>query len=201
MKSVFFAAMTAMLAFVAGSASAQEIVSNPRGIVPSVSLSDVAPVLEEMGAQVEIGSGENAGAMLVRYQGRVLIFRERACRSAGVCYGLQMVAKITASTDFNTVNQFNTGSPPTRAVLVGGDLFLDRYLIADFGITRGSLAVNVAVFTKGIDKWFEMTRATAVSFEDPARPAHEDFAYANMLLRTFEESNEPKKAASKNRRR
>ncbi|MEM9234302.1 MAG: YbjN domain-containing protein, partial [Pseudomonadota bacterium] len=53
-----------------------------------------------------------------------------------------------------TINRFNAETPVARAYLnPNGQVELMHYMIADYGITSGSLMVNIGAFMSAIDKW------------------------------------------------
>ena len=154
-------------------------VANPSGILRSLSFDDISPILTELGYTTEQVNQNGQTALVVRSaDGRTMLFKETVCRQPGTCAGLWMIAIIndTASTDM--VNNFNSQARTTRASVQEGVVFLDRYLIADYGTARGSFAVNATVFKNVIDLWFQFTsqsRGTAntISFnatQDGYRP-------------------------------
>ncbi len=165
--------MRKIISFIAGAfaavsaAQAQDIVANPTGVVPNLALSNIQPVLQEagFGAQVQVIQGEQM--LRVTYNDFVMYMSARACRADGNCAGLWMLAPLNDSASMTTINSFNQNSKPARATVVGTQVLLDRYLIADYGITRGSFLVNTAVMFGMIEQWFEFkasAQAQRVSF-------------------------------------
>ena len=211
MKQVFLSAFAAATVLLCGVASAQAPVSNPLGVLPDVSLRTIQPLLQEMGAETEIRTINYEEFMFVRLNGRFLRLKSRVC-SNGVsgCAGLWITAFINGETpDTQMINAFNTGSPPTRATLQGGSVILDRYLIADYGITRGSLAVNFSVAVGGINAWFEFFsqygRSSSVAYSAEQAPAsgftHDELEFLNLLSSAPQEGNEAIPAKHKVRKR
>jgi hypothetical protein len=150
-----------------GVAAAQAI-SRPTELVPSVAFEDITPVLAELGWQTNVRAVNGQQLMEVRTPNAILVFRRRACTSEASCAGLWMFAFMDDQESLGVINEFNQSSKPARATIVNNKVVLDRYLIADYGITRGSLMVNVVTFASMVDVWRNFTRqrgAVAVSFE------------------------------------
>lgn len=181
-KTVMAAAAAISIGF-AATASAQSgaPVSNPTGLVPTLTLETVQPVLNEVGFSTNIATLSNGGRLMeVRYGNRLILLESQACASSSSCAGLAMYAILTGSTSLSQVNAFNQVSKPARATISDGVLMLDRYLIGDYGVTRGSFIVDIAVFVSMIDQWyaFSGSMATSVDYEpliadDTAKIANE----------------------------
>lgn len=150
--------------FVTG-ASAQ---ITPTTVIPNFNIETIQPLLQQAGFQTEVR--DMGGSMVVAAQkdGKFIILRPRVCRDGAGCAGLFMLAQINTQASLRTLNNFNLQSPPTRAVQTpDGQIFLSRYLIADYGTTAGSFAVNADVFKNGIDRFFKVMNesgAAEVSF-------------------------------------
>ncbi len=159
-KSLAVAAATAFLA--ATSASAQGL-PNPNGVVPNVSFVAIQPVLDDLGATYTLQKRGDTDVLVVQAGNRTLLLRQNACSGYGNCAGLIMEAVIGGG-DLpppQMVNYYNQLSYVSTAVLYNNALVLERYLIADYGTTRGSLAVNIMAFTNGINEWFRFKNGAA----------------------------------------
>lgn len=156
MKSVLLPLVAAVfVAATSFSAAAQS--SGPaseQSVLPNLDLEIVQLVLEEAGAYAELKYSERDGEYLfVIYEGRKAKFYPTACNDTG-CGGMRMLAFLNDETDPQTVNRFNVSYAAITAIDVGGGkVGLQRYLIADHGITRGTLVVNVSTFFHMIELW------------------------------------------------
>ena len=136
------------------SAAAQS--SNPQDLLPNLNPEMVELVLDQAGMNAELRYAEGNGEYLhVTYEGQSADFYGTACID-WVCAGMQMLVILDDATDPETVNRFNATYATVSAIDLGnGKVALQRYLIADHGITRGSLQVNARVFFNAIDLWRE----------------------------------------------
>lgn len=143
-------ALTAAALCFSGAAAQNEVISNPNQIVPNVALSQVTPLLDEAGYEYQLNQTEEETVLYVTVNGTNMMLMPRVCQSETDCDGLWMLALIDGAIDQNIINEFNNNSPATRAAVRGNQVWLDRYLIADYGITRGSLVINIEVFASTI---------------------------------------------------
>ncbi|MGV6819471.1 MAG: hypothetical protein ACWA5T_03115 [Parvularcula sp.] len=179
MKSIFAAIAAFSLTVFGAGAQAQDVINNASGIIPSVSLSDIEPVLKEVGFETEIKTINNESLMVVRALGKTLVMFPKACQPDGSCAGLWMFAYLNGTSSLEAVNSFNQVAKPARASMVNNKVVLDRYLIADYGITRGSFIINVGVMAGMVDQWFQYSKIqgpVAVSFEPLIGPSDSESA-------------------------
>ena len=136
-------------------AQTQDPVSNPRGIVSGYDIVHIEPILKEMGLTTETANtsqpGISAAPVVVgRGGGVTIVFTPWACNSprANKCAGLIMRAYYPKSTSDALRNTFNTNWQMGSVVGAGDITYLQRYLIGDYGYTRGAFAVDVGVFAR-----------------------------------------------------
>lgn len=146
------AAVAAVLA-VCGSASAQQnqdVVANPRGMVTNFDISNIGPILTEMGAvwqQAQAGNGQpylqvSAGGDLV------LNVIPTACQGTNFtgCVGMNTVALFSgANLNYQTITAFNQKYWFSTAGVApdGASAYISRYDISDYGIPRGNVAASI----------------------------------------------------------
>lgn len=177
--------------FAAGAAAAAPIVSAPADVLPGTEAAAIAPVLAEAGFEISPVRLAGEDALLATAGDRKVILRPRVCAADGRCRGLSMAARIVDRTSPAITNLFNDRYPAARAVAADDSVVLSRYLIADHGVTRGSLAADVSVFAGMVDVWWEFRdglSARTVSFEPlletaPDGAAHPDEDPLATLLR------------------
>lgn len=184
-KSLFAAVAAAALSIASAIAPAfaqqQDPVSRPRDIISSYALENVVPVLNELGFQTTQSEANGARAVTATRNGRTLLVLETVCAQPGSCAGLWMIALINESVSTETTNAFNSATRTVRASTTNGALYLDRYLIGDYGAARGSLAVNFEVFAQSIDLWFQFSSqagsgtGSSISFAPAPAPSADAF--------------------------
>lgn len=148
-KLIAAIAASAALGSVAG--AAQDIVSNPRGMVPNFDVQNVGPVLSELGAVWQEGVASNGQHYIQASvgDGLYLNFLPMACDgdTGKNCVGLSTVAFFTSDAiNYQTIAAFNQRyrfaaagiSPDNKSA------YITRYDLADYGIPRGNLASSVA---------------------------------------------------------
>lgn len=86
---------------------------------------------------------------------RELVLVPTACNDAGSCKGLYTYALIPDNPGAVDLNRFNLAYNPARATSQGGALVLDNYLIGDYGVVRGTLAVHLLVQADLIGAWWK----------------------------------------------
>ncbi|NWG72181.1 MAG: hypothetical protein HXY23_11315 [Parvularculaceae bacterium] len=142
---------TVALAAVCGSASAQpELIANPRGIVQNFDISNVGPILTEMGAvwqQAKAPSGQSYMQVAVG-DNLVLNIIPTACQGQNNtgCVGMNTVAFFTgADLNYQTITAFNQRYWFSTAGISedGESAYISRYDIADYGIARGNVAASI----------------------------------------------------------
>ncbi|WP_306250957.1 YbjN domain-containing protein [Parvularcula sp. IMCC14364] len=174
MKKIISAVILAIVILVPA-AGAQQQPDNLNGVMPNLSFVTVEPFLNELGYVTEQGQ-LNDGRKVLRAtrDDRELFFEARACQRDGSnCAGLDMFAIVRDSSTLDAVNAFNGVVPYTKAFYANDEfVLLNRYLIADFGMIRGSFAVNLGVFENSINEWFLVSEelVTAVDFKPLLTP-------------------------------
>ncbi|MEX0644506.1 MAG: hypothetical protein WD076_04305 [Parvularculaceae bacterium] len=182
----FCAAAAASAAAAVSVSSAQEL-ARGREMISNVSLEAVQPVLSEAGFTVTPNLEGKAEFMLVEYGGRKLILGETVCEAANSCDGLVIFGLLTDTAGTDVVNDFNSRQNPARAVATPDNVVIDHYIMADYGMVRGSLVVNVGVMFNMIDRWFEFRRgvtgANTISYETVGGGvAHQDPRLSALTL-------------------
>ncbi|MEL6365589.1 MAG: hypothetical protein AAFR11_12205 [Pseudomonadota bacterium] len=147
--AVFFAALAAL----PGLAFAQSApVSNPTGLLPTLTLEAVAPLFAEAGFSVR----RDGQYLVINVSGRTVVAEAAACRSANDCDGLFLYAIANSRSSAAVAAEFNRRQRIARSVYVDEtSVALDRYLIGDFGVARGSVVVDVYVLASMLDNWFQ----------------------------------------------
>lgn len=179
LKATFGAALLSVASLVGAStvgsvAAAQPQIANPNQVLPNVGFQYIVPVLQEAGFNVQQVNLDNQTVLRVQSGNSVVIMYRRACQQNADCAGLWMLAFLNEGRPLPLLNRFNTVSKPARASILNGNVVLDRYLIADYGVTKGSFLVNVGVFFSMIDQWRQFAQnegPVAVSFEPLAAAA------------------------------
>ncbi|WP_370338578.1 YbjN domain-containing protein [Parvularcula marina] len=152
MKS--FAILVSAAAGLLGAAFAQPV-TDPTGVVPNLSFENIEPVIRSFDESITMVNQNGVRLIRIESRGRVVLLQENGCTRGG-CAGLMIFAGFDETTDLETINQYNATTPSQRALLdQDGRVVLLHYVIGDFGVTRGSLIVNIGAFFAGIDKWQE----------------------------------------------
>ncbi len=130
---------------------AQQGQMDPAQMVPGFTPDVLVGVLGAMGYRTELRTLED-GTTAVRAQspeGIILFLEPRACNS-GTCVGLQYRAFFRRDEPYTLqdVNLYNQRYAFMKSILLeDGRAYLGRYIIADYGIPLGNIAVNTSVFT------------------------------------------------------
>ena len=147
MKKALIAA-TASLA--ASSATAEDFVSNPRGVIANFDVANVGPVLSELGAVWQQRQGPNGQPYIVMSAAGDLsmMLIPTACAEGTFtnCVGMNTVVAFSgAGFNHQTVTAFNQRYWFSTAGLSedGSGAYLSRYDIADYGIARGNVASSI----------------------------------------------------------
>ncbi|MEM9234304.1 MAG: hypothetical protein AAGA69_08710 [Pseudomonadota bacterium] len=109
---------------------------------------------------------------------RELVLIPTACVQGGACKGLYIYALLPDNPGAADLNTFNLNFNPARATAQGGMLVLDDYIVGDYGVVRGSLAVRMLVQADLIGAWWEFRSgdkavdfSNTVSFDPIAGPS------------------------------
>lgn len=144
------------LAFSVGatSAQAQELISNPRGMVANFDAVNLGPVLTELGIVWQERQLSDGRPFIAASIGAALSFTilPAACLGAdgkSNCVGGNFITLFTGgSPNPQSVSAFNQKYVFTSAGMYsdGSSAFLSRYDIADYGIPRGNIASSIYTF-------------------------------------------------------
>lgn len=153
MKNALISLASAAILF--GSASAQQIISNPTQTIANFDLANVGPVLNELGIAWQSGKTETGQTYIAASAGNSVnfIMAPAACRDQQVsdCVGINMVAIFDGQANPQTVQAFNYRYAFASAGLdPSGSAYLSRYDICDYGIPRGNLATSIMVFVNQV---------------------------------------------------
>ncbi len=127
--------------------------------VPDFSVGTLDPILRSMGYQTQlVNFGDGSKGIAAQYSGGAILFRPRVDCANG-CKGLNMVGLIRGNQDLYTLNKFNEAQDVSTIVFLSpGNLYMRRYLIADYGTNYGSLAANIGNFQSTINGWFQFSK-------------------------------------------
>lgn len=169
MNKILASLATCFLSLVLVGPAAAQLVSEPRKLI-GLSYDEIEAVAEDSGWPVERVTEGGDTVLVVTIGGRRVVMWPRACDSDDRCGGLYIFSLIPSQSSSALTNGFNVQYNPARATLRDGQVVLDRYVIGDFGITRGSLSIELQVQAKLIDDWWAYSKAhkirgTAVAFE------------------------------------
>lgn len=193
-----------MVLMLSGPAAAQ-LVSEPRKLI-GINFNDLEALAVESGWDTERITQDGDSVLVVNIKGRRVVMWPRACDSEGRCGGLYIFSLIPSQASSALTNGFNVQYNPARATLRDGQVVLDRYIIGDFGVTRGGLSIELQVQAQLIDDWWDYAKAhkirgTAVSFNPlleelppvTAVTSHfEDLKFAAPLLDQIASGNGPR---------
>ncbi|MEM6414313.1 MAG: hypothetical protein AAF720_06605 [Pseudomonadota bacterium] len=142
----------------------------PKALISSFDISTMSDFLNELGLRYK-KRNQNGYAVLIAdigVDGTTTVFWPRVCDEKRTnCSGLIMRTYFENASQLELNNRFNLTTPPVAAMTDGSSVFVQRYLIGDFGITRGSLAVNIVVFQSTVRKFketLESAPTTTVAF-------------------------------------
>jgi hypothetical protein len=148
---MIFAALAACAVLGATATAEQDIVSNPRGMVPNFDAQNVGPVLTELGAVWQEGVAGDGQRYIQASVGDGLYLNliPAACEgdTGKNCVGLSTVAFFSSDAiNYQTIAAFNQRYRFAAAGIAadGKTAYISRYDIADYGIPRGNLASSVA---------------------------------------------------------
>ncbi|MEM9838827.1 MAG: YbjN domain-containing protein [Pseudomonadota bacterium] len=164
------ALISALFAAVATTSAQAQSTPAELTVIPNMNLETIAPVLRNAGLAPQTVTINGEDSLVVPSGDVKLVFRPTVCNPD--CAGLLMFSLFQGNAPSNLMNDFNSRTPPTAAYTAQGNTVLSRYLIADHGITTGSLMVNVMVFDNTVTKWLNdrsRTLARSVSVAEQNR--------------------------------
>ncbi|MEO0399984.1 MAG: YbjN domain-containing protein [Pseudomonadota bacterium] len=142
-------------------------VIDPNGVVENFNIQTIAPVLAELGIPYQRRNQNGYDILMadIGIEGVTAIFWPRVCGATrDACAGLVMRAYYTGASNLELNNRFNLTTPPIAAMTDGSSVFAQRYLIGNYGVTRGSLAVNIKVFQDTARKYHETLTSAPSNF-------------------------------------
>ena len=159
------ALLAATLSFSAAQAqTAKTDIANPKGLLPNLDIATIAPVVKETGAVTEIKKGDDGSSYILGAFGETkLLFYTSSCDSGEKgCKGLEIGASINRDNFqlddaelLKRINAYNDRYVAGKAIISGsGDLAVTRYVIADHGIARGNLAMEIGIMVDMVDNFF-----------------------------------------------
>lgn len=159
---VVVSAIAAALSF-AGMAFAQAPVSNPTALA-DFKIPNLQALTSEMGWQSNVVTEGGQQVLIVSINSRQVALWPVACNpQTGACAGLYCFALIPDRTSAAVANDFNVAFNPARATIRDGQVVLDRYIIGDYGVARGSLVIDLAVQADLINQWWNFKQSQSVS--------------------------------------
>lgn len=134
-----------------------DIIPNATGLIVDMTTENVLAPLHEVGLEASIEKFDGQDAVAVTYNGRTGYLIPKACDEVK-CDGLMMISVINPAqpATHEQISYFNAEMNAGNAVLSAGTLYLKKYVVADYGVTRGSFLIDVVVFLSMIDKWYEL---------------------------------------------
>jgi hypothetical protein len=173
----FAVTLAACLVAVSGAASAQ----TSNGLNASTSNAQIydfnpqtlGPLLTSFGYASEMDSLFGQATLRVTDGNYTAGLMPTACDDSGKCVGLAMIAFFGEGGSLALNNQFNNNTFFAAVEQWDGVNVLERYLISDFGYSKASLEVDLAVYFSVVDQYAGHlnSSATEVSFETPEAPA------------------------------
>ena len=156
----FISALAIAGAAFTGAANAQ--IANPTGIVSSYNVDVVESLLAELGVPSQRQqTSDGSTYLLATINGVKHVLQPRVCEQ-GACKGLRLLTVFEDSqVDLQVANRFNTLSQPSRMIIENTDMIFHRYLIGDYGYTRGTFVINLAAFTQAQSAYLSMVNPTA----------------------------------------
>ena len=175
MRNKFHGLCTAFaFAFVSSAnADAQNQQLGLSGLMPNYNVSQIEGLLTYMGATYQINTLDNGGQYFIvkASDGTNHILEPAACTD-GNCAGLKMITIYNGWTvDLISANKFNSINNAARVIIDEDDpnrLYFYRYLIGDYGYTRGAFVVNMNVFVRTrlqLENFLNQSTAQSISFD------------------------------------
>lgn len=185
MKNVLVSAAALIAAVGLGaSASAQQddVVSNARSLITQFDSSTVGPVLNELGVSWSVVQAEGETFIAANADGFKFGIMPTACTN-GKCVGAYILTTFPqANPGRQLIESFNQSSRfSTVGAWENGTAYLSRYEIADYGITRGNLAVSIVVFYAHASQFHEYMQSSGQTISQEGRPEDMSAAYLNRV--------------------
>lgn len=149
-----FRIFTAAAAFLTASAGAQTLdAATSQEVLPNFNAGPLVATLQQANLNPEIQTISGSEVLVLNSGNQKILLRPRVCNPG--CAGLLMYSVMGGGASPSAITTYNANTPPTKAFQANGNVFLMRYLIADYGVTKGSLLVNIGVFDNTVAKWTE----------------------------------------------
>lgn len=163
---------------------AQPPISNPTQVVANYNMTALEAILTELNIPHSRQTrGDGVPYLRSQINGLNILLVPSACQ-AGSCKGLEMVTFFFDHTaTVENIQKYNQFHKPTRMFVdQNGRTFFTRYLIGDYGYTKGSFVVNLAVFNRSPRIYFENfpaqnSMSNTVSYDVEVLPAAETVLY------------------------
>ncbi len=161
-------------------------VSNSKGVLPNFDIENIKPVLDELGVQSRIGTLPDGERFLnaSHESGLNFVLHPRDCR-AGTSNCLSLISFAFYSTDEahphnpQTVSAFNAHTAAVGTFIDSdGDAVINRFDLASYGVTRGTLSDTVIMF---VDLGIEFYHTLYSSDQTVAVEGDESDLAANYL--------------------
>ncbi|MAK62635.1 MAG: hypothetical protein CMK09_16825 [Ponticaulis sp.] len=134
----------------------QQVISNPLGLIQNFNPETIEPLITEVGLNVRRQTIGGSEAVIVSdARNWELVLQPTACGAAAGCLGLIMLAKpdIATQPTAQQVMQYNANNNFMTAVMDGGNVWLRDYLVANYGVTRGSFIVELTLLYGALEQW------------------------------------------------
>ncbi|MHA7872850.1 MAG: YbjN domain-containing protein [Hyphococcus sp.] len=160
MLRILTAAVVSVTAVLAAGAIAKAQLSNATEVVENYDIENVESLLSDLGVEYTRRQARDGSDYLIFANGGVnYILHPKACGGAG-CMGLRMLCIFTdLGATLDAANNFNAMHNPTRLIVEGSDAIFHRYLIGDYGYTRGTFTVNLSVFVSAPESYSRINSA------------------------------------------
>jgi hypothetical protein len=152
MKSIFAAAALLAGSYVSA-ANAQDgntiitafTLENARSAAAAVNIPAVIENNQGMGQRIVVGTTTGG----LKFFG---VLTACATPPETKCAGMMLVSAFTGAPPADALHKFDSEHPFTSTFIEGGDTFLVRYEIADFGIPFGNIASNFSNFASTVEQ-------------------------------------------------
>lgn len=145
-------------------------VANPRVILANVDIATILPVVKETGGVAEVKKDEQGSFITANYDGIYMSFYPSSCEAGEKgCKGLEIGVSINRS-EFKIsdaeltkrINAFHDQYVISRVLFSKtGNIAITRYMIADYGIPRGNLAIEIVGMADTVTNFFNATEPDA----------------------------------------
>jgi hypothetical protein len=145
MKTVLWRAVAATIALASCGAAAEEVISNPTGVVPYFGTQNLAIILDELGYDYETRANGTIAAVVGDLQ---IVLAPMACVENRGCVGLNTLAMFDGEASPQALSAFDQAYIFTSVGALSNQplLYVSRYDIADYGIARGNVQSSLANF-------------------------------------------------------